>query len=236
MTDTFGMILRDALEGKDCSYIIERDDGFIRHTSGLPLIQPYEKWHEAEKEAIIGREGPFLDIGCAVARVGDYAKSQGIEYYGIDLSPICVEICHKRGHKNVFLMSADNITFASLLFKTVVLYGNNFGLVGSPKGVVRMLEQIHKITTEDAVVLAGSRDPEVTDNQMHLDYHAKNRAEGIPPCQVRVRNRYKDEVDDWWYLYFCGLTTMNELANHAGWYLDTAFGGPEYNVGVLKKV
>ena len=61
MTDTFGMILRDALEGKDCSYIIERDDGFIRHTSGLPLIQPYEKWHEAEKEAIIGREGPFLD-------------------------------------------------------------------------------------------------------------------------------------------------------------------------------
>ncbi|MGY5859932.1 MAG: methyltransferase domain-containing protein [Candidatus Thorarchaeota archaeon] len=235
MTDTFGRILRDALEGKDSSYIIERDDGFIRHTSGVPLTLPYKEWHEAEKEAIVGREGPFLDIGCGVARVGDFVREQGMEYYGIDLSPLAVEMCHKRGHKNVFLMSADNITFDSPLFKTVVLYGNNFGLVGSPEGVVKMLKQLHTITTEDAVALAGSRDPEVTDNQMHLDYHAKNRAEGIAPCQVRLRNRYKDEVDDWWYLYFCGLDTMSEIAKEAGWYLDTAFGGPEYHVGILKK-
>jgi SAM-dependent methyltransferase len=235
MTDTFGRILRDALEGKDSSYIIERDDGFIRHASGVPLIQPYEEWHETEKEAIIGREGPFLDIGCGVARVRDYVKSQEVEYYGIDLSPIAVDIYQKRGHKNVFLMSADNINFDSPLFKTVVLYGNNFGLVGSPEGVVKMLKQLHMITTKDDVILAGSRDPEVTDNPMHLDYHAKNRAEGIAPCQVRLRNRYKDEVDDWWYLYFCGLDTMNGLAKQAGWYLNTAFGGPEYNVGVLKK-
>ena len=171
MTDTFGRIMRDAFEGKDSSYIIERDDGFIRHTSGVPYTLPYEQWHDAEKEAIIGREGPFLDIGCGIARVGDYVKSQGMEYYGIDLSPIAIEICQEKGHTNAFLMSADKIAIASPLFKTVVLYGNNFGLIGTPEGVIKMLKDLHRITTGDAVVLAGSTDPYVTDNQMHLDYH-----------------------------------------------------------------
>jgi len=236
MPDIFGRIYRDALEGNDPNYIIERDDGFIRHTSIEPLLAPYNEWYPAEKEAIVGRKGPFLDIGCGVARVGDYVKSQGMEYYGIDLSPLAVELCHKRGHENVFLMSATDITLDSFKFNTVVLYGNNFGLAGTSDGVVKMLKQLHRITTEDAVILAGSQDPEDTDDPIHLEYHAKNRAQGRPPGQVRLRNRYKDEVDDdWWYLLFCGLGLMNELAVQAGWYLDTVFGELDYHVGVLKK-
>lgn len=237
MTDTFGRIMRDALEGKDSSYIIERDDGFLRHTTGEPLVKPFEEWWAAERDAIIGREGPFLDVGCGVARVGDYVKSQGMEYYGIDLSPIAVEMCHKKGHENVFIMSAENITLDSNFFKTVVLYGNNFGIMGTPEGVVKMLEELHRVTTEAAVILAGATDPEVTDNEMHLAYHAKNRAIGLPPGQVRIRNNYQGEVDDdWWYLLLCGLDLMSEIAKKAGWYLEKAYGGAKYHVGVLKKL
>ena len=97
MTDTFGRTMRDALEGKNAKYIIERDDGFIRHATAQPLIRPFEEWDEAEKDAIQNRQDSFLDIGCGVARVGDYVKSQGMEYYGTDLSPLAVEMCHKRG-------------------------------------------------------------------------------------------------------------------------------------------
>jgi hypothetical protein len=28
---------------------------------------------------------------------------------------------------------------------------------------------------------------------------------------------------------------MSEIAKDAGWYLETAFGGPQYHVGILKK-
>jgi len=235
MPDIFGRIYRDALEGKDPNYIIERDDGFIRHTSIQPLLAPYDEWYPAEKEAIVGRKGPFLDIGCGVARVGEYVKSQGMEYYGIDLSPLAVELCHKRGHENVFLMSATDIKFDSPKFNTIVLYGNNFGLAGTPSGVVKMLEQLYRITTEDAVILAGSRDPEATANPVHLSYHEQNRANGRPPGQLRLRNRYRELVDDWWWLLIAGLDLMNDLANQAGWYLDTVFGKSDYQVGVLKK-
>ncbi len=227
--------MRAALEGKDCRYIIERDDGFLRHTSAKPLIAPYDDWWPDEKDAIVGRKGPFLDIGCGVARVGDYVRSQGMEYYGIDLSPLAVELCRKRGYENIFLMSATDITLDSPNFNTVVLYGNNFGLAGTPDGAVKMLKQLYRITTEDAVVLAGSRDPEATDNPVHLSYHAQNRANGRPPGQLRLRNRYQEFVDDWWWLLIAGLDLMNDLANQAGWYLDTVFGETDYHVGILKK-
>ncbi len=242
MTDTFGRIMRDAVEGKDSSYIIERDDGFIRHSSGEAYVKTFEEWNESEKVAMKYIKGPVLDVGCGVARVGDYVRRKSLEYYGIDLSPLAVDMCHKRGHKNVYVMSADNIHLDRSDFRTVVLFGNNFGIMGHPEGVVRMLKGFHRITTDDAVVLAGSLDPLATDNEMHLAYHAKNRAEGNPPGLVKLRNKYKGEVDEWWYLLLCGKDLMSELAEESGWYLESIIGGPsyrrpleQYNVGVLKK-
>ncbi|MHA1943083.1 MAG: methyltransferase domain-containing protein [Candidatus Thorarchaeota archaeon] len=227
--------MQDALEGKDTDYIIERDDGYIQNTTGRNYTKSIEEWGEEEREAIANIVGPVLDVGCGVGRVGDYVKSKGLEYYGVDLSPLAVEMCHKRGHENVYVMSADNIELDRSDIKTVVLFGNNFGLMGTPEGVVRMLKGFHRVTADDAVVLAGSIDPEETDEEVHLAYHARNRAAGIPPGQVRLRNRYEDEVDDWWYLLLCGKKLMSELAEEAGWFLEKTIGGPKYNVGVLKK-
>ncbi len=48
MPDTFGKTMRDALEGKDAKYIIERDDGFIRNTSAQNYIRPFDEWGEEE--------------------------------------------------------------------------------------------------------------------------------------------------------------------------------------------
>jgi SAM-dependent methyltransferase len=235
MTDTFGKVMQAAIKGKDASYIIERDDGFIRHTSGYNYIKQYEEWPEVEQEALLNIQGPLLDVGCGLARVGEYVKEKGIEYYGVDFSPLAVELCHKRGFENVYLMSADDIKLDRSDFKTVVLFGNNFGLMGTPEGVVKMLKGFHEFTANDAVVLAGSRDPAETDDEMHLAYHAKNRDAGKPIGQIKLRNRFQGEVDDWWYLLMCGKELMSELAEKAGWYLERTFLGQRYNVGVLKK-
>ena len=235
MPDIFGKIMRDAHEGKDADYIIERDDGFIRNTTGRNYIKPFDEWIEGEREAMLNIEGPVLDVGCGAGRVGDYVKSQGLEYYGVDLSALAVEICLKRGHENVFLMPADDIELDRSDIKTVVLFGNNFGLMGEPDGVVRMLKGFHRVTADDAIVLAGSIDPIETDDEMHLAYHAKNRAEGKPPGLVKLRNKYEDEVGEWRFLLLCGKKLMGELAEEAGWYLEKTFGGPKYNVGVLRK-
>lgn len=235
MVDTFGKIMRDALEGKEAKYIIERDDGFIRHTSGQPYIALFDDWPLEERLAVEEIEGPVLDVGCGVGRVGNYMKNQGIEYIGVDLSPIAIEMCRQRGHHDVHMMSADKIELERTDIKTIVLFGNNFGLMGTTEGVVRMLKGFHKLTTDDAKILAASIDPEETDEEVHLSYHVKNRSEGKPPGQVRLRNKYQDEVDDWRYLLLCGEELMSDLAEEAGWYLESTIGGPKNRVGVIKK-
>jgi SAM-dependent methyltransferase len=235
MTDTFGRFMRDAIEGEDADYIIERDDGFIRHTSGRQYIAPYEEWNESEKLAAKEIVGPVLDVGCGVGRIGDYVKGKGLEYYGIDISPLAVKMCHKGGHQNVYLMSADNIELDRKDFKTILLFGNNFGIMGEPEKVVKMLEGFHELTTEDAKVLASSRSPEPSDNEWHIKYHAKNRSEGKPPGLIRLRNKYKGEVDGWWYLLLSNKDEMAEIADKAGWFLEKTIGKPEYYVGVLRK-
>ncbi|MFX1484234.1 MAG: methyltransferase domain-containing protein [Promethearchaeota archaeon] len=235
MTDTFGNIMRDAVQGRNSSYMIERDDGFIRHTSGKQYIAPLEDWPEEERLVAAEFESPVLDVGCGVGRVGDYVKERGMEYIGIDLSPIAIEMCRMRGHQDVYVMSADRIELDRSDIKTVVLFGNNFGLMGTKEGVVRMLKGFHRVTAPDAKVLAGSIDPAETDEEVHLAYHAKNRAEGKPIGLVKLRNKYKGEVDDWWNLLLCGKELMSELAEEAGWYLERTIGGPKYNVGILKK-
>ena len=88
-----------------------------------------------------------------------------------------------------------------------------------------MLKGFHNVTSDDAVVLAGSINPVETDNEMHIAYHAKNRADGNPPGLVKLRNIFQGEVDDWWYLLLCDKELMSELAEEAGWYLEKTIGG-----------
>ena len=108
--------------------------------------------------------------------------------------------------------------------------------MGTPEGVVKMLKGFQRVTADDAVVLASSIDPEETDDEVHLKYHARNRAEGRLPGQIKLRNKYMGEVDEWWYLLLCGKELMLELAEQAGWYLEKTIGGPKYKVGVLRKL
>ncbi|MBN2230078.1 MAG: class I SAM-dependent methyltransferase [Candidatus Thorarchaeota archaeon] len=235
MPDTFGKIMRDAVQGHDSSYIIERDDGFIRNTSGLQYIRKFDEWPRVEQLAVEEMEGPVLDIGCGVCRVGEILVERGLEYYGIDTSPLAIEISRKRGFNNVYEMSADKLVLPHSYFKTVVLFGNNFRLMGQPEGVVRMLRGFHDVTTDDAKILGGSIDPLETGEEIHLKYHEMNREAGNPPGLVRLRNKYKGDIDDWWYLLLCTKELMKELGEQAGWYLEKTIGEPKYYVGILKK-
>lgn len=235
MTDTFGRIMFDALEGKEAKYSVERDDGFITTSTGHQYIVKFEDWAVEEKLAAEEIEGPVLDVGCGAGRVGIYAKKQGIEYVGVDLSEMAIAVCRQRGLQDVHVMSADKIELDRSDFKTIVLFGNNFGIMGTIDSTIRMLQGFHGITSDDAIILAGSIDPEETDNKVHISYHSKNKARGKPLGQVRLRNKYQGEVDDWWYLLLCGKELMSELAEQAGWVLERVIGGPKYNVGVLKK-
>jgi SAM-dependent methyltransferase len=235
MADIFGMIMMDASQGQAAEHRIERDDGYVNDTNGRQYVAPVTEWQESERLAVPYAKAPVLDIGCGAGRVGEYLTAQGVDWTGIDISPGSIQACQKRRLMNAHLMSADDIKLRKRDFRTIILFGNNFGILGEKERVVKMLKQLHGMTAPDAVILAGSRDPKATEEEAHLKYHQWNESRGRPIGLVRLRIHYRDLVSDWFELLLSSPEEMNQLAEQAGWRLVRTFGERKYYVGLLEK-
>ncbi|MHA2299829.1 MAG: class I SAM-dependent methyltransferase [Candidatus Thorarchaeota archaeon] len=227
--------MSDAASGQEAKHEIERDDGYAHESSGSQYTAPFSEWHESEKLASVEAKGRILDIGCGAGRVSLHFQEKGHDVVGIDISHAAVDASRRKGVKEVHLMSAENLEFPEDTFDTILLFGNNFGVLGDEDKIIAMLKDIHRITKSDAVILAQTRDVADTDNPEHHAYHEKNRAIGKPIGLVKIRIKYKDHVGDWWLLRMVDSDEMSAIAEKAGWKLVKTYGPRNLYVGVLKK-
>lgn len=235
MPDIFGMIMSDAASGKDAKHEIERDDGYTTESLGSQYTAPFSEWHESDKLASVEVKGKVLDIGCGAGRVALHFQEKGHEVVGIDISQAAVDASRKRGVREAHFMSAENLEFPENTFDTVLLFGNNFGVLGDEDKIVAMLRDLHRITKSDAVILAQTRDVEDTDNPEHHKYHEKNRVNGKPLGFVKIRLKYKGHVGGWWLLRMVNADEMAAIADRAGWKLTKTYGPRNLYIGVLTK-
>jgi SAM-dependent methyltransferase len=154
MPDLFGEIMKDATNGYPAEHRTERNDGYIKESSGVQYVADFDDWLEPEKLAMDYVRGRVLDIGCGAGRVALYLQEQGLDVVGIDVSPGAIEAAKSRGVENARLMNAETLEFPEDTFDTVILFGNNFGILGKIQNVVSMLRGLKMITTKDAVILA----------------------------------------------------------------------------------
>jgi SAM-dependent methyltransferase len=236
MPDVFGKVMRDAARGIPGVHIVERDDGFERESSIEQYVWPFERWADhPEGLALEYVKGSVLDIGCGAGRVALHLQNMGFDVTGIDISPGAIEVCREQGLKKAYVMPVEDLDFPDNTFDTILLFGNNFGLLGTDDLLITMLQKLQRITREDAVVLAGTICPTDTDNPRHLKYHEKNRSEGRPPGLVRLRLKYNGETGDWFDLRLAQPEEMQYVAERAGWSFERKIGDFGYYVGVLRK-
>ncbi|MHA3964446.1 MAG: hypothetical protein AM325_013005, partial [Candidatus Thorarchaeota archaeon SMTZ1-45] len=143
------------------------------------------------------------------------------------------------GLKEAYVMSANSLQFKDNMFDTIVMFGNNFGIAGNEKQTISMLHTLYKITTPEAVILAGSVDAVNTNNEDHLKYHEMNRAKNKPPGLVRIRVKYKEYLTDWFGLWLVTLSELERITEKSGWriykiYQTGKVNQPAY-VGILTK-
>ncbi len=235
MADVYGLVMLDAVKGIEGQYQIERDDGHLEQDEVLTYVKPYEEWDESEKNALKHVNGRVLDIGCGAGRVAVHLQKQGYEVTGVDISPGAVEASRINGLKDARIMSADNLEFGDERFDTVLLFGNNFGVLGFEDKTVDMLTRLHQYTTEDALILAQSVDAERSENPVHLAYHRRNKEHGRPPGLVRIRVTYKGLADNWLELWLASPEEMTRCAERAGWQFREKIPSNGLYVGVLAK-
>jgi SAM-dependent methyltransferase len=234
MSDPWSEIMKDAVAGKEGRYYIEREDGRIETLDVSDYIKTILDWDDLERLGIQHAKGTVLDIGCGAGRVGLYLKERGLHTVGIDLAPGAIEACKSRGLET-YQMSAGDLDFPDATFDTVIMYGNNFGILGDDGSIIKMLKTLHRITTDDGIIIAQSADIVKTDTQQHLDYHKLNVERGRPKGLIKMRTKYKDMIEDWWDLRLTTPEEMSYLAEQSGWKLERKYQSGVPYVGVLVK-
>ena len=120
--DAFGLALLHRLEGrKDADVIIERDDGFVEaERAGDFYFAPRRRWWAPERRALRLARGRVLDIGCGAGRVLLDLQERGFDVVGIDHSPGAVEVCRRRGVRDVRVQGFEDVDESVGRFDTVV--------------------------------------------------------------------------------------------------------------------
>jgi len=234
--DVWGAVLADALAGKRAMEIIERDDGFVMVFDAGYLLVPFKRWDDAdERRAMRFVRGRVLDIGCGGGRVCLHLQERGLEVIGIDSSPGAIACCTRRGVRDARLVPIDGIGTSLGLFDTVVMLGQNFGMLGSRKRARRLFDRFARITTPRGRIIAETFNPHALDDPVQRNYLEWNRRRGRMPGQLRVRVRYRDLTTRWLDWLQLSPEELVELLEGTDWRLvRTLGGGPSY-VGILEK-
>src|SRR5262249_23545098 len=77
----------------------------------------------------------------------------------IDVSPLAVEVARRRGLADARLGTLERALREDERFDTILLLGNNLGLLGGERQGRRLLRKLAGIATDSGRILAGSHDP-----------------------------------------------------------------------------
>ncbi len=235
--DAYGREIFDYLKGKPAVEVVERDDGFIG-TGGGPAayFRKFKEWDASERKAMAYAKGRVLDIGCGAGRHSLYLQGKGLDVTGIDLSPLAVGVAKLRGLRKVLNLSITQLQPSLGNFDTLLMMGNNFGLLASHKRARRLLRAFHSMTSANARIIAQSLDPHKTTDQFHLAYQAANRKKGRMSGQVKIRIRYRGYIGPWFDYLLVSRKEMKEIVEDTGWKVGRFISskGPTY-VAVITK-
>jgi len=216
--------------------IVERDDGVFFTGGGSYYLDPFPKWGSAERRAFRFVRGRVLDLGSGGGRVLIHLQNRGFDAVGIERSPLIARISRRRGARNVKVMRTEEIDPKIGTFDTVVMYGNNFGMLGTVPKTRRLLRKLLSVTTERARVLAGNSNPYPARTKTQRAYHARNRERGKLPGTLRIRLRYAQHVTPWFEWLFLSPRELEDVVAGTGWHVARVVRekGSSY-VAVLEK-
>jgi SAM-dependent methyltransferase len=227
--DALGQLFWDYFNHKHPTGMTERNDGFIDLEDPRIWFSRYNDWLDVEKKSMKYVNGTrVLDIGCGTGRHALYLqKEKGFDVFGIDTSPLAIRICKLQGLKKAKVQSITEFALAhpnivgNCSFDTILMLGNNFGLFENFTKARWLLRGLHKMTADDASIIAQSMDPyKKTHEQAHKRYYSLNKMKGRMSGQSRMRIRYKNYKGRWFDYLFVSKREMESIVHGTEWKIE----------------
>ncbi len=215
--DAFGHLLGDLVAGRDVMEVVERDDGFVFTGDPRYYLAPFRAWWPQERRAMRLVRGRVLDVGCAAGRVGLHLQGRGHDVVGLDVSPGAVRIARERGLGDARLGTHRTALQPDERFDTILLLGNNVGLLGGEREGRTLLRQLARLASPRGRLLAGSYDPYNGASEAARRYHERNRARGRLGGVERLRIRYRGYATPWFDALFASREELASIVEGTGW-------------------
>jgi SAM-dependent methyltransferase len=208
--------------------VVERDDGLIAtHDIADYFLDPRE-WSRLDRWALERLNGRVLDIGCGAGRHSVVAREAGREVVAIDPSPGAVAVTCDRGVP-AHILSLTEASMSMSGFDTLLLMGNNLGLLQSATRAPRVLAELARLGRPGARLLGYGTNPYDTAATRHRAYHQRNVARGRMAGQLRLRVRYRDTATPWFDYLMLSVDELTHLVVGSAWQLeDVTVHGSEY--------
>jgi SAM-dependent methyltransferase len=237
--DAFGHAVHDyfeeGLQMRRPFETIEREDGFVDTDRLDGYFREFREWLPAERHAMRFARGRVLDIGSGAGRHALYLQGRGLDVLAVDNSPLALEVCRRRGVRNTALRSISGLDSSLGIFDTVLMLGQNFGLLQSHEGARRLLRRLARITSDRGRIITDTNDIYATTLPEHLAYQRMNIDRGRMAGQVRIRVRYKKYTTPWFDYLQVSKVEMEEILGPTDWSVERFLdSGPVY-VAILKK-
>lgn len=226
-TDAFGKALLDWVQGGTEPEIIERDDGVIEIGAGPEVyLMDFDEWPSAEQKSIQFVRGRVADIGCGGGRAALHLQERGGDVVGIDSSPLAVKAARLHGVRKTQVATVDQLVINVGDYDTLILFGNNLGVFGTPIRAKRILTTWAKKLPSGARILIESTSPSSNGVPVIDDrYCRRNRDLGRALGQCRLRVWYDRSPSAWFSWFFASRTELQKLMRGTGWTLHTTLIG-----------
>jgi SAM-dependent methyltransferase len=232
--DVMGEVLRDALAvatgigprplvggrlPRPVIEIIERDDGLINGAPAAHYLDGPADWQPYDHRAVDRVRGEVLDIGVGAGRIALELQARGVPVTGLDVSPGALAVSRRRGVRELVLATVDEHAAARRRYDTLLLLGNNLGLIEGRGRAPGFLAALAALARPGAEVIAHGTDPYGTTDPVHTGYHEWNRQRGRLGGQLRLRLRYRELATGWFDYLVCTPDELGELVHGTPWRL-----------------
>lgn len=226
--DAYGHEMYDYMQGKQVLEIVERDDRLIEITNApKAYFATFKDWPDHEKQAIRFAKGRVLDVGCGAGRVLLYLQEKGIDCVGIDVSSLAVKVSRERGVKDARVVSITRVGPQLGKFDSILMFGNNFGLLGGKKRAEWVLEKFRRLGNPGVQLIVTATDPYEANDPDQLTYQKFNVRRGRLAGQIRLRIRYRKYQTPWLDYLLVSQQEMAAMLKGSGWKVTKFIPGSE---------